>query len=151
MSTHRLPSLARALVFAGVVSAPLAGAASGQNLLAIAPGVPRSTDDVWAIVGSAGIDSCVLWHIAERHGRSVRLEGQPAEQLPCPPAQLDLGQLPVGHYAVTAWITRELLATGSDWVTLGMYSDNEVARRLYHRLGFRCDHYFTSGPLVRPI
>jgi ribosomal protein S18 acetylase RimI-like enzyme len=53
--------------------------------------------------------------------------------------------------AVTAWITRELLATGSDWVTLGMYSDNEVARRLYHRLGFRCDHYFTSGPLVRPV
>ncbi len=51
--------------------------------------------------------------------------------------------------AVTAWITRQLLSGGTGWVTLGMYSDNEVARRLYHRLGFRCDHYFTSGALVR--
>ena len=53
--------------------------------------------------------------------------------------------------AVTAWITRELLAAGTGWVTLGMYSDNEVARRLYHRLGFACDHFFTSGPLVRDV
>ena len=53
--------------------------------------------------------------------------------------------------AVTAWITRELLAAGTGWVTLGMYSDNEVARRLYHRLGFACAHFFTSGPLVRAV
>jgi predicted GNAT family acetyltransferase len=30
-----------------------------------------------------------------------------------------------------------------------MYSDNDVARRLYLRLGYRCDHRFTSGALVR--
>jgi ribosomal protein S18 acetylase RimI-like enzyme len=50
--------------------------------------------------------------------------------------------------AVTAWITRSLLAKGTGWVTLGMYSDNAVARRMYHRLGYRCDHYLTSGGLV---
>ena len=49
--------------------------------------------------------------------------------------------------AVTAWITRELLREGRGWVTLGMYSDNDVARRVYHRLGYRCDHHFTSGGL----
>jgi hypothetical protein len=32
--------------------------------------------------------------------------------------------------AVTGWITRQLLAEGHRWVTLGMYSDNDVARRI---------------------
>lgn len=50
--------------------------------------------------------------------------------------------------AVTAWITRALLAEGRGAVTLGMYSDNDVARRLYHRLGYACDHFFTSGPVT---
>jgi GNAT superfamily N-acetyltransferase len=55
--------------------------------------------------------------------------------------------------AVTAWLTRQLLGEGSGWVTLGMYSDNDVARRLYLRLGYRCEHRFTSGRLVqnRPL
>ena len=52
--------------------------------------------------------------------------------------------------AVTAWITRRLLEEGAGWVTLGMYSDNDVARRVYERLGFRCTHRFTSGRLVSP-
>lgn len=50
--------------------------------------------------------------------------------------------------AVTAWLTRACLAEGAPVVTLGMYSDNDVARRLYHRLGFSCDHAFVSGPLI---
>ncbi len=50
--------------------------------------------------------------------------------------------------AVTAWLTRACLAEGAPVVTLGMYSDNDVARRLYHRLGFSCDHAFISGPLI---
>jgi len=49
--------------------------------------------------------------------------------------------------ALTAWLTRRLLEEGSPVVTLGMYSDNEVARRMYWRLGYRCDHEFTSGRL----
>jgi GNAT superfamily N-acetyltransferase len=51
--------------------------------------------------------------------------------------------------AVTAWLTRQLLAEGVGTVTLGMYSDNGVARRLYARLGYQCAHEFTSGRLVR--
>lgn len=50
--------------------------------------------------------------------------------------------------AVTAWLTRSLLDHDAGWVTLGMYSDNDVARRIYHRLGYRCDHYLTSGGLL---
>jgi ribosomal protein S18 acetylase RimI-like enzyme len=51
--------------------------------------------------------------------------------------------------AVCAWMTRSLLAEGTGWVTLGMYSDNDVGRRLYRRLGFANDHHFTSGRLLQ--
>jgi predicted GNAT family acetyltransferase len=51
--------------------------------------------------------------------------------------------------AVTAWVTRRLLEEGSPRVTLGMYSDNEVARRVYLRLGYAVVHRFTSGRLRR--
>ena len=56
--------------------------------------------------------------------------------------------------AVTARLTRE--AVRSDGVcTLGMYSDNAVARRLYHGLGYGEDHVWTSrrlGPAAtRPV
>lgn len=50
---------------------------------------------------------------------------------------------------VTAAITRGLLDDGFPVVTLGMYADNDVARRLYLRLGFTCAHEFTSRA-VRP-
>ncbi|MDP9392853.1 MAG: GNAT family N-acetyltransferase, partial [Actinomycetota bacterium] len=50
--------------------------------------------------------------------------------------------------AVTAWITRELLRS-HDWVTLGMYADNETARRMYRRLGYRDEHLMTSGEVPR--
>lgn len=51
--------------------------------------------------------------------------------------------------AVCGWLTRRLLADGAGWVTLGMYSDNDVGRRMYRRLGYANDHHFTSGRLVR--
>ena len=49
--------------------------------------------------------------------------------------------------AVTAALTRRMLADGCDLVTLGMYAHNEVGRRLYRSLGYVDDHLFTSGPL----
>jgi GNAT superfamily N-acetyltransferase len=52
--------------------------------------------------------------------------------------------------AVTAWITRRALESGHELVALGMYSDNDVARQMYLRLGFRVDKRWTSGRLVRP-
>jgi ribosomal protein S18 acetylase RimI-like enzyme len=45
--------------------------------------------------------------------------------------------------AVTAWISRQLLAE-HPVVTLGMYADNEPARRVYRRLGFDDRHRWTS-------
>jgi predicted GNAT family acetyltransferase len=50
--------------------------------------------------------------------------------------------------AVTGWLTRTLLDEGTGWVTLAMYSDNDVARRMYRRLGYANDHLFTSGRLT---
>ena len=47
--------------------------------------------------------------------------------------------------AVTAWITRQVLAEESPVVTLGMYADNEPARRVYRRLGYRDEHHLMSG------
>ncbi|GAA6526637.1 GNAT family N-acetyltransferase [Intrasporangium sp. DVR] len=50
--------------------------------------------------------------------------------------------------AVTAALTRD--AIDSDGVcTLGMYSDNDVARRLYHGLGYGDDHVWSSRRLAR--
>lgn len=45
--------------------------------------------------------------------------------------------------ATTAVVTRAGL-TESDWVTLGMYADNDAARRLYTRLGYAVVQEFES-------
>jgi ribosomal protein S18 acetylase RimI-like enzyme len=50
--------------------------------------------------------------------------------------------------AVTGTLTARALRAGAPVVTLGMYSDNAVARRMYARLGFRCDHRWSSRRLV---
>ena len=49
--------------------------------------------------------------------------------------------------AITSALTRDLLASDCDVVTLGMYAKNTAGRALYDGLGFRDDHRFTSGPL----
>ncbi|GAB3589051.1 hypothetical protein GCM10027446_00430 [Angustibacter peucedani] len=46
--------------------------------------------------------------------------------------------------AVTAAATRRGFDDGAPVVTLGMYADNAVARRLYERLGFVCEHRWSS-------
>jgi ribosomal protein S18 acetylase RimI-like enzyme len=44
-------------------------------------------------------------------------------------------------------VTVDALRDGSPAVTLGMYADNDAARRVYSRLGFTCARGQTSGPL----
>ncbi len=44
-------------------------------------------------------------------------------------------------------VTVDALRAGSPAVTLGMYADNDAARRVYSRLGFTCVRGQTSGPL----
>ena len=46
--------------------------------------------------------------------------------------------------AVTAALTLRGLQD-SPVVTLGMYSDNDVARRIYHRLGYQTSHRWVSS------
>lgn len=50
--------------------------------------------------------------------------------------------------AVTAALTRRLLAEDCDVVTLGMYASNTAGRALYDHLGLMDDHRFTSGKLL---
>lgn len=50
--------------------------------------------------------------------------------------------------AVTAHLTRAAVHE-SGVCTLGMYSDNDVARRVYHGLGYRGDHLWSSRRLRR--
>ncbi len=49
---------------------------------------------------------------------------------------------------VTGTLVQRLLGGGAPVVTLGMYSDNVAARRMYHSLGFRCRHFFSSRALL---
>jgi ribosomal protein S18 acetylase RimI-like enzyme len=47
--------------------------------------------------------------------------------------------------AVTAWLTRQSIEDGNPFCSLGHYSPNEPARRLYLRLGYRTTHEMSSG------
>jgi predicted GNAT family acetyltransferase len=49
--------------------------------------------------------------------------------------------------AVTAYLTRQAIEE-SGVCTLGMYSDNAVARRVYHGLGYTGDHLWSSRRLA---
>lgn len=49
--------------------------------------------------------------------------------------------------AVSAQLTRLALETAGAPVTLGVYTRNTTAVRIYRRLGFRRDRSFVSGPL----
>ncbi|RIQ22783.1 GNAT family N-acetyltransferase [Jiangella rhizosphaerae] len=50
---------------------------------------------------------------------------------------------------VTAAVTRAGLTAGAAAVTLGMYADNDIARRMYERLGFRVGQAFATRAVVR--
>lgn len=50
---------------------------------------------------------------------------------------------------VTAAATRAGFAAGATAVTLGMYADNAVARRMYERLGFQVGQAFATRAVVR--
>lgn len=46
--------------------------------------------------------------------------------------------------ALTAAVVRAALRSGASWVSLGMDAENDAARRIYRRLGFRTDAELTS-------
>jgi len=51
---------------------------------------------------------------------------------------------------LTAEIVRRHLAEGARAVTLGMYADNDTARRVYEKLGFSVGQAFSSRELIAP-
>ncbi|HYY10096.1 MAG TPA: GNAT family N-acetyltransferase [Kineosporiaceae bacterium] len=51
--------------------------------------------------------------------------------------------------AITAAATRRMLREHPPVATVDLYSDNDAARALYRRLGYRLDQEFTSYPLRR--
>ena len=69
-------------------------------------------------------------------------DGGPAPHLAAVATRPDLRGQGLGA-AVTAAVTRTLLRE-APVVTLGMYADNDVARRMYGRLGWVCSHRFSS-------
>jgi ribosomal protein S18 acetylase RimI-like enzyme len=50
--------------------------------------------------------------------------------------------------AVTTTVTAQLLGVGAPVVTLGMYADNDEARRMYARIGYVCSHRWSSRAVV---
>jgi len=52
--------------------------------------------------------------------------------------------------SITAWAMRRMFEEGCDVVTLGVYADNEVALRMYDRLGFTVDRAMTSALVETP-
>lgn len=50
--------------------------------------------------------------------------------------------------SITAWAARRMFEEGCDVITLGVYSDNHVGRRMYDGLGFTVNRALTSGTLA---
>lgn len=80
---------------------------------------------VVGVAARAASDGGASWHL---HGLGVR------------PVARGTG---VGS-ALAAVATRTGLAAGAEWVSLGLYSSNDTARRLYERLGFRTEAELSS-------
>lgn len=93
------------------------------------------------------------WGIREPAGRLVACAGH-TERVTGVPHLAGIAVLPelrgrgLGG-AVTAGITRAVLADGAEVCTLGMYADNDPARRVYDRLGYVTEHRFSSRVLTR--
>lgn len=128
------------------------GAAAGEEIAACLaeanPGSSAGASDAsppgwWGVreagrlgaVGGAGLRGGA----PSGHGRSWHVHG--------------LGVLPalrgrgLGR-AIAAALTRDAFAEGVDWVSLGVYADNDTARRLYASLGFEVGAQFRSfGPV----
>lgn len=92
------------------------GVPDGSRLLGVVGAATRAGDP-------DGAD--LSWHV---HGLGVRPEARSR-----------------GFGArLTAAATRAAFEAGADWASLGMFASNDVARRVYLRLGYRVEGRFTS-------
>ena len=89
------------------------------------------------------------WWAVREEGRLVAVVGAMALAPGLPPQLVSLGVDPavrgrgLGALVLAAAVA-DGLASGASMVTLGLYADNDAARRLYHRLGFTLLHEFAS-------
>ncbi len=119
-------------------------------------------DDVRSLLAQAsprhsapvGGPDIVAWYgVRDRHGVLLACAAH-SEHVPGVPHLASIATLPSARgqglgAALTAVATRAALAAGRPVVTLGLYADNDVAGRLYQRLGFRCEHRWSSRRLRR--
>ena len=99
-------------------------------------------------------DEVVTWAGIREHGRLVAC-GAHTEHVPGVPHLASIATHPLARgrglgAAVTGTLTAWALRSGAPVVTLGMYSDNDVARRMYQRLGYTGSHRWSSRRLARP-
>jgi GNAT superfamily N-acetyltransferase len=117
-------------------------AARIRDLLAVASPTHWAPPEHPAVRRWAGItssDGMVLACAAE----TVRITGRPhLASVATHPDERGRGMAA----AVVGWITNALLQEGAPLVSLGMYAHNDVARRVYTRLGYSCAYsWFSSG------
>ncbi|NMR20142.1 GNAT family N-acetyltransferase [Cellulomonas fimi] len=143
------------------VDRPLAGADPGHAVaerLADGPGTVAEVRDFLAVghpeASTAPDDPRLLgWWGAREAGRLVAVVGAMRFAPGLAPHLVSLGVDPRRRgrrlaAAVLRAAVRDCLelrpAVGAPMVTLGMYADNEAARRVYERLGFEQRHAFSS-------
>ena len=106
----------------------------------------ESNADSFARPGSAGVES---WLGAVRNGDLVAVGA--LMRLPDGTGHLrGIGVLPAARgtgvgTSLSAALTRLGMSNGASVCTLGVYTDNAVAVRMYERLGYQVVHTFTSG------
>jgi GNAT superfamily N-acetyltransferase len=122
---------------------------------------PADHDEIAALLAAASPrhsatveHDVVAWAGVREHGRLVA-SGAHTQHVPGVPHLASIATHPMARgrglgATVTGTLTAWALRTGAPVVTLGMYSDNDVARRMYQRLGFAITHRWSSRRLVRP-
>jgi GNAT superfamily N-acetyltransferase len=120
--------------------------AQGQVTALLAAASPRHSSD-------PGDPDVLAWYgIREGDGALVACAAH-TESVPGVPHLASIATHPSvrGHglgTALTAGVTGRLLGAGAPVVTLGMYADNDVARRMYARIGYVCSHRWSSRAVV---
>jgi ribosomal protein S18 acetylase RimI-like enzyme len=122
---------------------------------------PRSDDEIARLLSVAsprhssapGDDDVLAWFGIRTGDGALVACAAPTESVPGVPHLASIATHPrlrgqgLGT-ALTATLTGRLLQAGAPVVTLGMYSDNAVARRLYGRVGYVCAHRWSSRAVV---
>lgn len=101
----------------------------------------QGTAGWWGVRGAGGLVG-VIGAVRLGHGRSPHGTAVPwhLHGLGVRPQARGRG----AGAALTAAAVRDALGSNASWASLGMYADNDGARRIYHRLGFTTGHRFES-------